>query len=142
MAGTPHVMAHCGAHVATIGRRRKSMLTTPPWDRSCLHVIYLQWILHDWSDEDCSRLLKNCYDALPDNGKVIVVEYILPSVPDTSTTSRSLFQLDLLMLAYCPGGKERTEQEYQKLAKGSGFAAIKKACTAYDMWVLEFYQKI
>ncbi|KAL6006606.1 Caffeic acid 3-O-methyltransferase [Asimina triloba] len=105
-------------------------------------AIFMKWILHNWSDEDCSRLLKNCYDALPDNGKVIVVEYILPSVPDTSASSRSLFQLDLLMLAYCPGGKERTEEEYQKLAKGAGFAGIKKACTAYDMGVLEFYKQI
>ncbi|KAL6006611.1 Caffeic acid 3-O-methyltransferase [Asimina triloba] len=90
----------------------------------------------------CYRLLKNCYDALPDNGKVIVVEYILPSEPDASTASRFVFQLDLLMLAYNPGGKERTEEEFEKLAKGAGFAGIRKACTADNMSVLEFYKKM
>ncbi|KAF3664728.1 hypothetical protein FXO38_09963 [Capsicum annuum] len=34
----------------------------------------------------CLKLLKNCYKALPDNGKVIVVEANLPAKPDTDTT--------------------------------------------------------
>ncbi|KAL5980974.1 hypothetical protein ACLOJK_028894 [Asimina triloba] len=56
--------------------------------------------------------------------------------------SRCVFQLDLLMLAYDPGGKERTEEEFEKLAKEAGFAGIRKACTAYNMSVLEFYKKM
>ncbi|KAL6006600.1 hypothetical protein ACLOJK_032093 [Asimina triloba] len=101
----------------------------------------LQTILHSWSEEQCSRLLKNCYNALPENGKVIVVEHILPSVPDTNLSSRHLYQMDMLMLAYCAGGKQRTEEEYEELATGSGFAGIRKASTAYNMSVLEFFKK-
>ncbi|KAL5988549.1 hypothetical protein ACLOJK_026646 [Asimina triloba] len=48
----------------------------------------------------------------------------------------------LIMLAYNPRGKERTEEEFKELAKGAGFGGIGKACTAYSMWVLEFYKKI
>ncbi|ONI23625.1 hypothetical protein PRUPE_2G199300 [Prunus persica] len=47
-------------------------------------AIFMKWILHDWSDEHCLKLLKNCYKAIPDNGKVIVVEALLPAMPETS----------------------------------------------------------
>ncbi|XP_047260147.1 caffeic acid 3-O-methyltransferase-like [Capsicum annuum] len=33
----------------------------------------VQGICHDWSDDHCLKLLKNCYEALPTNGKVIIV---------------------------------------------------------------------
>ncbi|KAF2283205.1 hypothetical protein GH714_043537 [Hevea brasiliensis] len=41
-------------------------------------AIFMKWILHDWSDEHCLKLLKNCYEAIPDDGKVIVVDAVLP----------------------------------------------------------------
>ncbi|KAL5988550.1 Caffeic acid 3-O-methyltransferase [Asimina triloba] len=133
----PHVVAHAPASsgVEFVGGDMFARVPTG-------EAIFMKWILHDWSDEHCQKLLRNCYDALPDNGKVIVVEYILPSEPDTSAASRCVFQLDLLMLAYNPGGKERTEEEFEKLAKEAGFAGIRKACTAYNMSVLEFYKKM
>ncbi|KAM4100014.1 hypothetical protein ACB094_05G036300 [Castanea mollissima] len=33
-------------------------------------AIFMKWILHDWSDEYCLKLLKNCYNAIPNDGKV------------------------------------------------------------------------
>ncbi|KAF3644273.1 Caffeic acid 3-O-methyltransferase [Capsicum annuum] len=47
-------------------------------------AIFMKWICHDWSDDHCIKLLKNCYEALPANGKVIIAECILPEAPDTS----------------------------------------------------------
>lgn len=32
-------------------------------------AMFLKWILHDWSDEHCLKLLKNCYKALPEHGR-------------------------------------------------------------------------
>ncbi|BBG97719.1 O-methyltransferase 1 [Prunus dulcis] len=61
-------------------------------------AILLKWILHDWTDEHCLKLLKNCYKAIPDNGKVIVVEALLPAMPDTSTAVKSTSQLDVIMM--------------------------------------------
>lgn len=101
----------------------------------------MQWILHDWSDDHCLKLLKNCYKALPDNGKVIILESILPLAPETNLTAKSIFQLDMLMLAYNPGGKERTEKELEKLAKEAGFASLNLVCSAYGYWVMECHKK-
>ncbi|OMO70453.1 O-methyltransferase, family 2 [Corchorus olitorius] len=46
-------------------------------------VIFMKWILHDWDDDRCLKLLKNCYNALPESGKVIVIGPIVPESPST-----------------------------------------------------------
>ncbi|KAJ1377724.1 Winged helix-like DNA-binding domain superfamily [Sesbania bispinosa] len=88
-------------------------------------AIFMKWILHDWGDEHCVKLLKNCYKAIPGDGKVIIVDTILPNVPQTTTTTKNAFTYDLFMLAQFPGGKERTQQEFMELATKSGFSGIK-----------------
>ncbi|CAI9787069.1 unnamed protein product [Fraxinus pennsylvanica] len=88
-------------------------------------VIFMKWILHDWSDGDCLKLLKNCYKVLPEDGKVIVVEFILPVKPDTSTSMISTSQVDLIMMTQNPGGKERSEAEFLALATKAGFRGMR-----------------
>nr|Q8GU25.1 RecName: Full=Caffeic acid 3-O-methyltransferase; Short=CAOMT; Short=COMT; AltName: Full=S-adenosysl-L-methionine:caffeic acid 3-O-methyltransferase [Rosa chinensis]CAD29457.1 caffeic acid O-methyltransferase [Rosa chinensis] len=105
-------------------------------------AIFMKWICHDWSDEHCLKFLKNCYAALPDNGKVILGECILPVAPDTSLATKGVVHIDVVMLAHNPGGKERTEQEFEALAKGSGFQGIRVACNAFNTYVIEFLKKI
>lgn len=105
-------------------------------------AIFMKWICHDWSDEHCLKFLKNCYAALPDNGKVILGECILPVAPDTSLATKGVVHIDVIMLAHNPGGKERTEQEFEALAKGSGFQGFRVACSAFNTYVIEFLKKI
>ncbi|KAM2879550.1 hypothetical protein FF1_015031 [Malus domestica] len=40
-------------------------------------AIFMKCILHSWDDDLCLMILKNCYEALPDNGKVIVVDMVV-----------------------------------------------------------------
>ncbi|RVW41256.1 Caffeic acid 3-O-methyltransferase 1 [Vitis vinifera] len=68
-------------------------------------AIFMKWICHDWSDAHCLKFLKNCYQALPDNGKVIVAECILPVAPDTSLATKGVVHIDVIMLAHNPGEK-------------------------------------
>ncbi|XP_058179058.1 caffeic acid 3-O-methyltransferase-like [Rhododendron vialii] len=102
-------------------------------------AIFTKRVLHDWSDDQCLQILKNCHKALPEHGKVIVVETILPAIVDTSDAARTAFHIDLLMMTEL-GGKERTEQEYRTLAVGAGFSGIKLDCYACTLWVMEFYK--
>ncbi|XP_042383720.1 tricetin 3',4',5'-O-trimethyltransferase-like [Zingiber officinale] len=101
-------------------------------------AILMKWILHDWSDEHCAKLLKNCYSALPASGKVIVVECVLPAVPEPTLKAQGVFHIDLIMLAHNPGGKERTEREFESLAKEAGFGEFKATYIFANTWVLEF----
>uniref|UniRef100_A0A2P2NZ83 caffeate O-methyltransferase n=1 Tax=Rhizophora mucronata TaxID=61149 RepID=A0A2P2NZ83_RHIMU len=101
-------------------------------------AIFMKWICHDWSDEHCLKFLKNCYDALPANGKVIVAEYILPEAPDSSLATKCVIHVDLIMLAHNPGGKERTLKEFEALAKKAGFQGFRVVCSAFSTQVMEF----
>ncbi|CAD5193108.1 unnamed protein product [Musa acuminata subsp. malaccensis] len=101
-------------------------------------AIFLKLILHDWSDENCVKLLKNCWKALPEKGKVIVVECVLPAVPKPTPRDQGIFQLDLCMATYNIGGKERTEEEFQGLARDGGFTGFKALHLFADTWVMEF----
>lgn len=98
----------------------------------------VQWILHDWSDEDCIKLLKNCYKALPDTGKVIVVEANVPEIPDSSPAAKRASLSDMVMLVI--GGKERTLTEFLTLAKAAGFSGIRHAGFFSYFGVMEFYK--
>lgn len=109
-----------------------SLLTNCVWN--------LQWILHDWSDEHCLTLLKNCHKALQDSGKVILAESALPAALERNVAASGVFQLDMVMLAHNPGGKERTHKELEALAMRSGFAGFKAVCCVYNTWVMEFYK--
>ncbi|KAJ8748534.1 hypothetical protein K2173_003434 [Erythroxylum novogranatense] len=99
-----------------------------------------QWILHDWSDDQSFKLLQNCYKAIPENGKVIVVEGILPVVAETSATDKCLTQMDLLMMTQSLGGKERTKHEFLALATRAGFAGVEFKCFVSNYWVMEFFK--
>ncbi|XP_023005450.1 caffeic acid 3-O-methyltransferase-like isoform X2 [Cucurbita maxima] len=101
-------------------------------------AIFIKWILHDWSDEHCEKLLKNCYAAIPDDGKVIVMEGVLPTVPETSDVAKGIIQGDVLMMTQNPGGKERTRDEFEALATKAGFKHVKFVCFLSNHWIIEF----
>ncbi|KAL8127685.1 hypothetical protein AgCh_014554 [Apium graveolens] len=96
-------------------------------------AIFLKWICHNWSDEECLRFLTNCYQALADEGKVVVAESILPEQPETSLVTKTVLQLDAYMLIDIPGGRERTEKEFEALAKRAGFKRFNKLCCAFNI---------
>ncbi|KAF3437738.1 hypothetical protein FNV43_RR20494 [Rhamnella rubrinervis] len=90
-------------------------------------AIFMKNILHDWSDEKCIELLKNCYKAIPENGKVIVLEEVVPVMPETSSAGKSMGQVHAIMMTITEG-KERSKQELLALATGAGFSGIRFQC--------------
>jgi hypothetical protein len=55
----------------------------------------LKWILHDWNDDSCRKLLKVCRAALPDHGRLLVVERLLPKEISTSVPLNPAIAMDL-----------------------------------------------
>ena len=76
--------------------------------------------MHDWSDESCVKILKNCRKAiLEETGKVIIVDVVLePEGNDLFDDTSLVF--DLVMIAHT-SGKERTELEWKKVLEEAGF---------------------
>ncbi|KAB5512720.1 hypothetical protein DKX38_029748 [Salix brachista] len=91
-------------------------------------AILLKWILHDWSDEECVKILKQCKEALGRNGKiggkVIIIDMILGNQNwDEKSTETQLF-FDLFIMT-CVSGRERSEKELANLFFAAGFSNYK-----------------
>lgn len=100
----------------------------------------MQHVLHDWDDDDCIKILKNCWKSLPNTGKLVLVEHIKPEYPKTDMISKNALFLDVFLMIVTPGGKERTKKEFETLAKKAGFAGFKVINSAYDIWIMELYK--
>ncbi len=79
-----------------------------------VHV--LKQILHDWSDDEAIRLLRQCRDALAPGGKLLIVEMVVPA--DNRPSAVQPMDLNMLVML---GGRERTADEFQKVLGAAGF---------------------
>ncbi|KAL2232407.1 UNVERIFIED_CONTAM: Caffeic acid 3-O-methyltransferase [Sesamum indicum] len=93
-------------------------------------AILLKYILHNWNDEKCIKLLKNCYESLPSKGKLIVMDYILSNSSKTDVHAKYASGMDIIMVMNLEG-KERTKDEFEILATKAGFAEFKVVCYVY-----------
>ena len=85
-------------------------------------VYLLSHVLHDWSDDDCQKILATCRQSMPDNALLAVVDLIIDegesAQPNTTGAMMDLYMLSLFGIA---GGKERNESDFRKLIEHSGF---------------------
>ncbi|HEX7956153.1 MAG TPA: methyltransferase [Pyrinomonadaceae bacterium] len=82
----------------------------------------LSRILMDYDDDASVRLLQNCHRAMAPNGRVLVVQLLMPEQGGDASREQ-LFEAavsDLNMLVLT-GGRERTEGEYRTLLGRAGF---------------------
>lgn len=77
-------------------------------------------IIHDWNDERSTLILENCRRAISNDGKLLLIERMIPDHLGTSIEQQSIARSDLNMLIG-PGGKERTETEFRTLLSSAGF---------------------
>ncbi|XP_022136173.1 (RS)-norcoclaurine 6-O-methyltransferase-like [Momordica charantia] len=83
---------------------------------------FLKWILHDWDDEECIKILKNCKEAIPkDTGKVIIVEAVIDE-KEESEVSDVRVMVDMVVMAHTKNGRERTAEELAHVLNKAGFS--------------------
>jgi ubiquinone/menaquinone biosynthesis C-methylase UbiE len=93
----------------------------------------LKHIIHDWDDERSIAILKQCHRAMSPDGRVLVVEQVIP--PGNEPFMGKL--LDVNMLVMCPGGKERTAAEYEQIFAAAGFKLTRIVPTPTFVSVVE-----
>jgi O-methyltransferase domain len=93
----------------------------------------LKFILHDWPDAECIRILKNCRQAMAPDGRVLVIEHV---VPEESGPDFARF-MDMSMLVLSPGGRERTRQEFTDLFTAAGLRLRDTMPTAIGLTAIE-----
>lgn len=96
-------------------------------------VYLLSWILHDWDDTDAIALLQRCAAVLKPQGRVVVVEMLLPDAPQPSPAT--FFDVEMLVQT---GGRERTLAQYGELGQEAGLKLTRTIPTQSPFAVIEF----
>jgi DNA-binding transcriptional ArsR family regulator len=115
----PHIREEAEATLAAAGLTDRSAFVGGSFFESVPEdgdVYVLLQILHDWSDDEATRILHTVRKAMGEDDRLVVLELI---VPDEEGPHPSVL-LDLLMLVQL-GGRERTESEWRKLLTDGGF---------------------
>lgn len=84
----------------------------------------VQSVLHDWGDDDCVKILKKCKEALPETGKVVVVDIVMEAESSTFEFAGARLGMEMDMLVTV-GGKERSKDEWAALFKAAGYSRHK-----------------
>jgi precorrin-6B methylase 2 len=92
----------------------------------------VKFILHDWDDGRCAAILRACRRAIPQDGRLLVVELLVPpgNAPSFAKTQ------DVNMLINL-GGRERTEAEYRALYAGAGFELTRTIPVQGELHIIE-----
>ncbi|MGW5194727.1 methyltransferase [Kribbella sp. NPDC004138] len=95
-------------------------------------ALVLKSVIHDWADAESIAILRNCREALPSDGRVLLVEQLLDRSPDPVRTAFS--DLNMLIMT---GGRERTTDEYAALLAAAGLDLVGTVATASTTFVIE-----
>ncbi|XP_074589700.1 trans-resveratrol di-O-methyltransferase-like [Curcuma longa] len=120
----PHVVSSLQGNPMVAAIAGDMFEFVPPAD-----AVILKWVLHDWNDEDCVRILRNCKKAIPpkeEGGKVIIIEMVMKleneadgSIHDETKETQLLW--DVYIMAPVPG-KQRSEAEWKSIFLAAGFS--------------------
>ncbi|KAM3326679.1 hypothetical protein P3S67_001805 [Capsicum chacoense] len=94
--------------------------------------ILLKLVMHNWSDEDCVKILQRCRETSTYNdegrkGKVLIIDMVLNRDEDEADMTKVKLLFDVLMMVLLVGegggggGGQRTEKEWERLFLESGF---------------------
>ncbi|MFG0332167.1 MAG: methyltransferase, partial [Maioricimonas sp. JB049] len=131
----PHVVERARPHIEAAGLSDRCQLIggdffqhVPSGADTCL----MRHIIHDWDDEKSTTILKNCHAALPEGGRLLVVETVI--LPGNAPCGAKFLDLTMMLI---PGGKERTEEEYRTLYEAAGFELTRVIPTAGELNLVE-----
>ena len=98
-------------------------------------IYLLVRVLHDWSDDDCIRILRTCRAAMGSQARLLIVEQMLE--PDPTVGRSTGYLIDMQMMAMFGSARERTQAEFGELLAASGFAPLRLIPTASPVSIIE-----
>jgi SAM-dependent methyltransferase len=96
----------------------------------------LSGVIHDWDDERSIAILNNCHRVMKPQGKLLLVEAVVPARIDRSLPSQFSVRGDVNMLVHT-GGRNRTEAEFRVLFEAARFTLTRIIPTQGAARVLE-----
>jgi hypothetical protein len=80
---------------------------TPGYD-----AYFIKSVLHDWDDDRSVQILRNCRDAMTDQGRILVTELVLEPGQNGIGNPHQFIDMEMMVSL---GGKERTAEEFATL---------------------------
>ncbi len=96
-------------------------------------VYLIKHVLHDWEDSQCITILKNCYNAIASDGKLLVIEIVIPGANEPSMGKI----MDIEMLIMTNSGRQRTAEEFKELFAKGGFELTRIIPTSSPISIIE-----
>jgi len=115
----PHVAGSAGAWLAAAGVTERCQLVAGDFFDAVpagAELYLLKDILHDWDDQRAVAILRTARAAIPDTGRLAVIERVIP--PADTPAPGKLVDVTMLLAT---GGRERTHDEYASLLAAGGF---------------------
>lgn len=129
----PHVVAEGPAGTALTFVGGDMFEYIPPAE-----ALLLKWILHDWDDAKCIKILERCKEAISGaqgGGKVIIIDTVIGR-DDTACDETLVLDLHILSMV---NGAEREEHEWRKIIQAAGFRDYKITHTRGIPSIIEVY---
>jgi hypothetical protein len=98
-------------------------------------IYLLVRVLHNWSDDDCHRILRTCAAAMRPGSRLLIGEQLLE--PDPLRGKPTDYLLDVQMMAMFGGARSRTEDEFRALLAEAGLASGRVISTTSPVSIIE-----
>ncbi|CAL4931289.1 unnamed protein product [Urochloa decumbens] len=103
-------------------------------------VVFLKSTLHDWGDDECVKILKNCKQAVApreDGGKIVIIDMVVGYGSQDIKQKEAQVFFDFYIMII--GGAERDEQEWKDIFSRAGFTDYKIVSVLGVMSIIELY---
>lgn len=92
----------------------------------------LKYVLHNWDDENCLKILANCRAAMNDNGRILVADPVI--APGNAPDWGKLLDIQMMVVV---SGRERTKEEFAALFRKTGLKLIRVVRTKCPLSIVE-----
>lgn len=132
LAGAADVLARAGVADRCEIVEADFFAEVPPAD-----TYLLKSVVHDWEDDDAIRLLGACRRVMGNDGRLLLIERLLPS--RVQSAYDPLMVRNLLNMPTIIGGRERTRSDFARLLAGAGLelTRVARMPQSNDHFVLE-----
>jgi hypothetical protein len=96
-------------------------------------IYLLKWILHDWDDPTCRKIVRTITATMPAGARLVAIEGDLAR----NDVDPRFSMIDLQMLVVTEGGRERSADQIQEILTSSGLLPGPRRTTATGLALIE-----
>lgn len=96
-------------------------------------IYLLKWVLHDWDDLTCRKLVRTITATMPAGARLVAIEGDLAR----NDVDPRFSMIDLQMLVVTEGGRERSADQIQEILTSSGLLPGPRRATATGLALIE-----